>query len=175
MKNINYLQLRIRILYSFHMAIDTRSANYEVECVLNGETGNVIREIWRNEQGDIDRLGDQPAWVEYCPITGNVTRQSWWRANEPHRDGDKPAKLGFDPETGAETSRAYWKNGQPHRDEGLPAWITQSNDGMILARHFAVCGRRHRADGPAVEKFDAKSGELVETEYWVDDRVVDPF
>lgn len=147
---------------------------YRVDYVFDAD-GNLIRETTRNQEGDLDRLGDQPAVIDYCPQTGKARRWEWWRNSMPHRDGDEPAILEIDPRTGQERARAYWKDGQPHSAENRFTSVRYAEDGSLLRRSFFVSGQLHRTDGPAEEYYNEETGALEAVEFWLDGIEVEPF
>ncbi|WP_299587678.1 hypothetical protein [uncultured Tateyamaria sp.] len=139
------------------------------------DDGNLIRETTRNEAGDLDRLGDQPAVIDYCPKTGVAKRWEWWRDQKPHRDGDKPAIYEIYPETGQERGRAYYKNGKAHTEENEVTAVRYTERGTYISRSFSIAGRRHRTDGPALETYNRDTGELERAQYFLMGKEVEPF
>ncbi|WP_297339518.1 hypothetical protein [Pseudophaeobacter sp.] len=157
------------------MTIEGSIVQYTVDVEIDENSNQVIRETWRNQDGEIDRLNDAPAVTNYCPISGKPVRLKWMRNNQIHRDGDKPAIMRFDPDTGAEIVRGYWKDGKAHRPENQPQATYRSPEGSIVRRGFFVAGMRHRTDGPAIEQFDEKTGAPKRVEFWLDNLRVEPF
>lgn len=157
------------------MTTDYSAVQYTVEVYIDDETGNVIRETWLNAYGDVERPGGLPAQIEYCPDTGSVVGQAWYRNNKPHRDGGQPASLSFDAVTGQETFRAYWIDGKQHGPSGEPTMVYRAADGKLLQQVFMESGHRHRTDGPAFQEFDEVLGGLIAEEFWLNGQRVEPF
>jgi hypothetical protein len=157
------------------MSGEYTALQYAVEIEIDDRFGAVVREVWRNSKGQIDRLGDLPAVTRYCPVTGLKTELIWYRNQKIHRGSDLPAILRYDAETGLEVVRGYRTHHLPDRGENKPSALYHSPEGKLLQRSFSVAGRKHRTDGPALEVFDEKSGNLEHQEFWLAGKPVDPF
>ncbi|MGH1356536.1 MAG: hypothetical protein ACRBBS_15845 [Thalassovita sp.] len=157
------------------MSDECFSLQYAVEVEIDEVSGNLIRETWRNEKGDIDRSGDLPAITSYCPISGRITEKMWYRNSKGHRENQKPAVLRYDAKTGKELVRGYRTNGLPDREVNQPTAIYHTAEGKLLQRSFYVAGKKRRTDGPALETFDEESGALERQEFWIEGLPVEPF
>lgn len=157
------------------MTTKNKTEIYSVEIERHPQTGQVIRELWRNAAGKIDRPNDQPAEIKYSKVTGKPTLMVWLRNGLPHRDGDRPSLVRYDEISGNLTAEGYCKNGAPHRELNRPSGISVTSDGTVYQRMFHVAGQLHRTDGPAQEFFDRKTGEPTAAHYWLNDEPVDPF
>lgn len=146
---------------------------YSVEVNVDQQTGTVLEEVWTNERGDRERLGDLPAVTEYCPDSRRPVLREWWSANRRHRDGDQPAVIRIDPQTRNIVTEHYMRCNQTHREDDKPAFILRTASGQVEEIHYAINGEWHRLSGPAIEKFDPKTGQRIETQFWVSGRRVD--
>jgi hypothetical protein len=84
--------------------------------------------------------------------THEISRLTWKKNGDWHRDGDKPARIWTN------GTLKWVKNGQPHRDDDKPAAIYA--EGTL---EWWKNGLRHRLTGPAVIDPNNK------LEYWIND------
>lgn len=151
---------------------------YSVTVDCDEATGEILSELWRDQNGKFDRPGDRPAVTLYCPETNEVCQQRWYQSalsDGLHRDGDKPAKIVTDPETGTKLVEIYMNKGQHHRDGDQPAEIVRRFDGSEEERLYFKHGKlnRPKSVGPAVVRFDA-TGNVTTAEYWEQGRQIEP-
>jgi len=143
-----------------------------VEVEIDDETGLVIRETWKDNAGNFDRLGDLPAVTTYGPFSGSVTSRQWYKGHKRHRDGDEPAIIRYFPESGAEAVRAYFRNGIRHRSANLPSLIAYEEDGSLAREFYFTSGKAHRTDGPAIYYANYMDSGPRE-EHWIDGQQID--
>jgi len=80
---------------------------------------------WKNEQGELHRDGDLPAYIEKNGST------VYYKNGLKHRDGDKPAAL--DLWEGIK-ELVWWVDDMIHRDNG-PAYLYSVNQGISLIQY----------------------------------------
>lgn len=151
------------------MTRELERATYTVEVGYDPDTGNLVREHWRNEEGNFDRPGDLPALIGYVPETGEVYFTEWQNGHGQHRDDDRPAVVEKDKSTGVEVEVQYWIMGHQHRDGDQPAGISRTPDGRIRSLVYWKHGRLDRDPnlGPAIIDYDPSTGEIIHQEFWV--------
>lgn len=87
---------------------------YNVEVVVNVDTGIAVSEEWRKD-GQLDRQGG-PAEISRDHETGVVRREVWSRNGVTGRDDpNKPSVVFRDPKTGETILISYHENGNEVR------------------------------------------------------------
>lgn len=153
-------------LLRFDVEAEHRSQKFTVEILTDAKTGKIAGERWYDEHGRISRLGDLPAYIDYCPEAGVPIYQRWHRDGMAHRDGDKPSTVVTRADTGIVVAEAYSKLNLLHRDGDKPAIIDWDDKGRLVEQRYAQFGVYHRDQGPAFERFSVVSGKLLESQYW---------
>lgn len=158
------------------MSDEEKVATFRVELIYQAESGRITGERWREESSDsFARLGDLPSWIDYCPDTGVALHQRWHTDGLWGREGGKPATVVTNPGTKSVTDHVFGLQGRIHRDEDLPAVIEWSDDGTLLTEEWWQENKRHREGGkPAIKRYSATTGEVIECEFWVDHERISP-
>lgn len=143
---------------------------FAVEIDYDPHTGAILAERWRNRFGELERRGDLPAFIVYCPETGVPTYQRWHNGKGQHREGDKPSLVATDPGTGTTLSEQYTVLGHTQREGDRPAYIRRTSEGQLLEERYFRNGRLHRdpSYGPAVVSYDQSTGRPTTIEFWID-------
>lgn len=154
---------------------ELETKTFSVEIDYEPVNGKIISERWRNQEGNFDRPGDLPAYVEYCPDTGTPIYQRWHDGIAQQRMGDKPAVIVTDSASGAITVESYEIMNQCHREGDKPALIYRADNGSLTQESYWQHGKRHRDPnlGPARIFYDENTGEVSRSEYWYDGVKVD--
>lgn len=160
------------------MASDLETKSYTVEIIHNPINGRIVSERWYNEFQQLERSGDLPADIEYCPESGTPIVQTWHdgSGNGPHRSGDNPAQVTTRAQSGIKVAECYRVMGKLHRDGDQPATIFRTDDGSLKKTSYWRHGKLHRDPklGPAEITYDTESGQAQQGEYWFNGfRVVD--
>lgn len=129
------------------------------------DTLALANETWCNPAGERDRDGGLPAFVIYGD-NGRLD-QEWWENGVLHRE-DGPAIL-YDRMSQSEhpTHEEWYRHGQLHREGNLPAKIERKRNGQLIEEVYAVDGKLHRTDGPALIRRSWKTGRVLQKEYWL--------
>lgn len=136
----------------------------------------MISELWHSDDGKLDRDGDLPAFRKIEAADGREWEiLEWYRDGKCHRD-ERPAKIVTDLTTGVVVQEIFMRDDLTHRDgDEKPAFVSRHRDtGKPLEIAFFTDGVEDRATGPAVMRFDMKSGKLKIAEYWRRGRRFDP-
>lgn len=149
------------------MTDEYESEKYEVEILTDPSTGRLMGERWRDMKGRYSRTGDLPAYVDYCPNSGNPIYQRWYRNGEHHRDDQKPATVANSADASIILAEHYAVAGGFHREGDKPAVIFRDQAGRVTERQFWRGGQLHRVSGPAIECFDTSTGRPTKQENWV--------
>jgi len=150
------------------------SKRFNVEILVDPRTGRIVGERWHDQRGQLDRAGDLPAYVDYCPETGAQIYARWHKEGALHRNGDQPATLVTLPNSGIIICEQYAILGHDHRDGDQPSFIMRDDEGRLEERSFYRHGDLHREAGPAVERFNPKTGERLAQEFWLNGQKQDP-
>ncbi len=133
--------------------------------VWDGETGALLVECFA-ERGSYHRLGGEPAVRHFAKETGEATMIKFYQRGSLHRI-DGPAFVKLDAETGVITFEEWRIAGKLHRGDGGPASFDRDpQSGVTTMEEYFYYGERHRGDGPALTERDAKTGEVVNLQYW---------
>lgn len=141
--------------------------SYTVKFIRDIQTGNILRETWLDSSGEPGTPDDRPSEILYCDKTWQPERLVWVKNNMLHRPNDKPAVVKICTVSGTQIELQYWQGNLKHRDKNKPSFIKRDSKGKLLEQHFYYRGNRHRTNGPAVELYNPKTGELLEAQYWV--------
>lgn len=152
------------------MSSELETKTFSVEVIYAPESENILGERWLNQFGELDRLGDLPAHVDYCPDTGLPIHEQYHNGKGVHRMGDKPAKILSSRRTGVRIIECYMIHGNIHRDGDKPAYIRRAEDGTMLEQSYWKHGNLHRDPklGPSKIYHDPETGEIARTEFWVE-------
>jgi len=142
------------------------SSEYNVRFDFCKETGKVVKEVWRNSAGQLDRPNGEPALQQFSEKTGNLIHAQWYRDGNLDRTGDMPAEIVVSEETNVVIAESYIRAGRGHRDDGKPALIRRAENGKVYEMRYKQHGDLHRSEGGAVERYDPTSGALIEAEFW---------
>ena len=149
--------------------LETKS--YRVEIVQDPTDDRVISQRWYNEVGRLERPGDLPAEIDYCPEVGTPISEKWHNGtgSGPHRDGDKPAYITTSATTGTRIAECYMIMGEFHRDDDKPAIIYRDDNGSVEEVSYWRFGKLHRDPslGPAEIKYDVSNGQVTSSAYFV--------
>ncbi|MEP3247780.1 MAG: hypothetical protein ABJN40_07360 [Sneathiella sp.] len=151
------------------MSIEVQTKTFSVEVECDPVSGKVLEERWHDNKGALNRPGDLPAYIRYCPDTGLPDYRRWHNGQGCHRESDLPASINTHTKTGIDTILSYEILGQYHRDGDKPAFIVHRTDGTIQQEDFWKYGKLHRDPqlGPARIFYSEDAKEVAEVEYWV--------
>lgn len=124
---------------------DEYENSYSVSVFRDKETLNVTKEFWKQENGQLGRVGG-PTIQKFDPITGNRISAQYYLRNMIHRD----------------------------EEEG-PAVQKWDSDGNLLYEEYAQYGETNRSGNrPACIHYDPKTGEVTRTEFFKNNVEVEP-
>jgi len=116
---------------------DVVKETFAVTIESDPKTGNVLREVWRNQKGQVSNpIG--PAILQYDAITKNLIFENWVINNESSRDENSgPAMIHYDRETGIAVKESYFVGGNAHREDGPAEIHRNAKTGKITkSRYF---------------------------------------
>ncbi len=119
----------------------------------NRRSGRLVAEEYLNEKYRLHRPDDQPAFIGYDRVTGEVKNEQWMRGGKHHRDGDKPAHIFRNIPTGVVIMEVYYKNGQLHRDAGPAIIFRDPRTGRLGRQEYWTAGAWEKT----IRKIDAPS------------------
>lgn len=150
------------------MGTEFQSQYFTVRLDLDDKTGKIIGEYWEDSYGKASRPQDLPAVIHYCVKTGNPIYRAWFNDGVLHREFDKPATIATCDETGIDFLMSWAINGKTHREGDRPTSIELDPEtGNTIEIQFEKNDQWHRKNGPAILKFEPKTGALIEAEYWL--------
>ncbi len=156
------------------------------------ELGECNQEVWRDEEGRIDRP-DGPAiilrnedeepffweWYRHGLIhrdgaPAQIHHQigdkrcsrweCWYQDGKKHRDL-APAEIAIDLDSGVQYEHIWYQFGEEHREHGPSHSYTETDSGVLAMESYMVRGKYHRKDGPSCTARDSDTGE-IEGQYW---------
>ena len=142
--------------------------HFTIETVTK-ENGWIKHRYRLNEQ--LHREYDQPAWIGYDDVSGNMRLQYWYKDGLRHRDGDQPAVIWYNSQTGDVRYQVWYKDGNLHRDKDQPAWIWYDGvSGNVIRKAWFKDGNLHRDvdDQPAYIEYNGQTGNITH-QYWYKD------
>ena len=135
----------------------------------------ILEQKWF-KNGDQQRDDDLPAGIDYFDWASNedgsqkIRAKLWYKNNLQHREGDLPAQIEYFNETNEDGSQVNWeiwyKDGKKHRDGSKPAILQKSKTGQVIEEEYFVNDRLHNLNGPALKRLN-DDGHPYE-EYYID-------
>lgn len=141
---------------------DGSTEEYVVQRTLDDETGQCVLEQWFFN--DELTCFSGPAYKEYDPYSGRLTRERWMMHGVEGRWwSDKPTETVWDATNGAIISETYRLGGKLHRDHHRPAKVLYSPEtGSIIREEFWQNDVLHRSNGlPSIVEYDELTGKIV--------------
>jgi hypothetical protein len=113
---------------------------YRVEYVRDKSTKRIVREFWRNAEGEPSRNDDLPTNIAYDE-QGRI-REMHWETNGIYHRESGPTRLWINPETEVVTSEIWYLHGKVHREGGAPAVIWRDgNTGLVTYVEHCEMGK----------------------------------
>ncbi len=172
---------------------------YSVTLERDPETKELTGERWKTATGLLHGPHG-PAYRKWHPQSGEITYEYWAQYGAQHREGDLPAVFSVDPETKVVFDEECLVNGEAHRTSGPsriirdPAYgqviyeewkqhdvldrggdepaVVERNpvSGIITYSEYWQKGKLHRSSGPAVIRYDGKTGEVLPEEFYLNNQ-----
>lgn len=109
--------------------------------------------------------------------TNNVTQETWYDEHGKRHRINAPAFQSFDPKTGKMIEAWYYLHGMLHRDEkdGPAIQCWDAETGNLVYEEYKQYSKGNRSGGkPAVVSYDPKTGEITEARYMDNGVDIDP-
>lgn len=122
--------------------VSTYNETYSVEITRDSETGKMVREVWRDDEGQPHRMDDLPARIEYNVETEEPEILEYCIHGVQHRESG-PSYMEIHVPTGVVTLE-HWKRRGLFREDCISALDRDRFTGEIIgARTFRDQKRVH--------------------------------